>query len=108
MPAGEAWKAHPGARPPFLSKGERSLNRPLWVDYPDGAITGRRGTNGSGDEPEVFFIGIIDILTAWTCLKSAENVFKTLAHPWSPNAHSCVPPGRYADRFESSLRKWIG
>ena len=73
------------------------------MDYSDGAMTGA----GGGGEPVMYFIGVIDILTAWTCPKAAENVVKTMTHPRTPNAHSCVPPHRYADRFEGALRNWI-
>lgn len=77
-----------------------------WVDFPDGGIISRElSTSG---ESAVYFIGIIDILTDWTCQKSAENVIKTISHPTKPNAHSCVPPHRYATRFERALPSWIG
>ena len=83
--------------------GRPLRDTPPWADHSDGAMEGAH----SGDEPVVYFIGIIDILTAWTCAKSAENAIKTLSHPATPNAHSCVPPHRYADRFEKALRSWI-
>jgi hypothetical protein len=56
----------------------------------------------------VYYIGVIDILTRWSVLKSLENGFKTLCHPHTPTAHSCVPPRRYADRFERQLPSWLG
>ena len=83
-----------------------SRELPPWVDYPDGAMDA--AATGPHGEPVVYFIGVIDILTAWTCAKSAENAVKTLTHPTKPNAHSCVPPSRYADRFEAALRSWVG
>ena len=90
--------------------------QPPWCDYADGGMIGEvpdRGAapstpgGGSGedeDEEVVYFIGVIDILTDWTCAKSAENIFKTMTHPWKHEAHSCVPPIRYADRFERALQ----
>ena len=58
-------------------------------------------------EPVVYYIGVIDILTAWTFAKTMEHLFKTLTHPHKPLAHSCVPPISYANRFERHLRSWI-
>ena len=51
--------------------------------------------------------GIIDILTSWTCAKRLEHLLKLLQNPLRPDAHSCVPPLRYADRFERAMRKWF-
>ena len=87
--------------------GRPTRELPPWADYSDGAMVAARGSKEHSGEPAIYFIGVIDILTNWTCAKSAENVFKTLTHPSSPNAHSCVPPVRYADRFEAALPSWV-
>ena len=52
-------------------------------------------------------MGVIDILTAWTLPKALENLVKTIAHPHDPMAVSCVPPHKYANRFERTMGKWI-
>jgi hypothetical protein len=94
----DAKPTRPGLAPDRLVD---PMRMPPWVDYLDGAMQSR------DDEPVMYFIGIIDILTDWTCAKSAENIIKTISHPTKPNAHSCVPPHRYANRFERTLRLWI-
>ncbi|KOO25000.1 phosphatidylinositol-4-phosphate 5-kinase [Chrysochromulina tobinii] len=88
---------------------------PPWTDFDDGAMEAlleMAPDAGVVDgrfvpEPAIYFIGIIDILTDWTCAKASENWFKTLQHPHTPSVHSCVPPRRYADRFERAMRKWF-
>lgn len=88
---------------------------PPWTDFDDGAMEALLEIvpdAGVVDgrfvpEPAIYFIGIIDILTDWTCAKASENWFKTLQHPHTPSVHSCVPPRRYADRFERAMRKWF-
>ena len=107
-----------------LAKAGLRRVRPPWYDDSDGAMFGQpvggaaaaaaaaAAGEGEGDddppEESVFFIGVIDILTAWTWAKSAENFFKTLLHPHRPDSHSCVPPLRYAKRFQRHLRNWLG
>ena len=56
----------------------------------------------------MYFIGIIDILTAWSPAKSMENLAKTVIHPGERKGISCVPPDAYADRFEKAMVTWIG
>jgi len=97
----------------------RGKGAPPWVDYPDGAMDAAfdeaaaaaaaeaNGGTAEGNGQIIYFIGIIDILTAWTCLKAAENWIKRIQHPHKPLAHSCVPPLSYADRFERAMRKWF-
>ncbi|KAL1495262.1 hypothetical protein AB1Y20_017122 [Prymnesium parvum] len=75
-----------------------------WSDDLDGGIN---GATGEGEEPVRYYIGIIDILTAWSSAKSAENLTKTMAHPMHPSSISCVPPRAYAARFENALKSWI-
>jgi len=103
-------EARPSTRPRVAARDSRFASAPReappWVDYVDRGICARE-TAGGTEEPVVYFIGIIDILTEWTCAKSLENIYRTLCHPTKPNAHSCVPPLRYAARFEKALRNWI-
>jgi len=47
---------------------------------------------------EIYFIGIIDILTTYTTMKSAENFVKSLFV--NKHAISSVPPDEYATRFQ--------
>jgi len=85
----------------------RTDGLPPWVDHPDGAIEAPEGSSNTETEPVVYFIGVIDILTGWTCLKSLENIVKTMTHPTKPNAHSCKPPLKYASRFERAMASWF-
>ena len=80
---------------------------PPWVDHADGAIEAPEGSIATETEPVVYFIGVIDILTGWTCLKALENLVKTMTHPTKPNAHSCKPPLKYASRFERAMASWF-
>ena len=91
----------------FSKKGLRRVQAP-WYDDADGAMLSGPASADGQEEEAVFFIGIIDILTAWSWAKAAENFVKLLMHPWSPDSHSCVPPPRYANRFERNLPKWLG
>ncbi len=96
-----------GAMPPLRPLGEKgiALPKPPWVDHWDGAID---GDVEAGAEPELYFIGIIDILTSWSAAKSAENFVKMVAHPTEGSSGiSCVPPDTYASRFLSKLQRWI-
>jgi len=103
------------SRAPLLPPGERKqvVAPPPWVDFPDGAIQAvapramATAADSEAGETVIYFIGVIDILTRWTCAKSMENLGKTLMHPTRPNAHSCVPPPRYAGRFEKAMRRWL-
>ena len=99
-----------GARAPIIHRdqnGKAPSIMPPWCDYADGAMVASRPSQQHQGEQSVYFIGIIDILTGWTCAKAAENAIKTATHPSTPNSHSCVPPVRYADRFEAALPSWV-
>ena len=75
-----------------------------WESLPDGGI---EGCPAEGGEPEIYFLGIIDILTSWSPAKQMENWGKKAMHPAESSGISCVPPDLYADRFEKALDKWV-
>jgi len=79
--------------------------RPLWVDSSDGGINA--APDGEA-EPAIYFMAIIDILTAWSPAKRTESVVKQVMYPTKRKGVSCVPPGQYAERFQKALPKWIG
>ena len=78
--------------------------RAAWEHFPDGAVEGNRP---DGAEPELYFIGIIDILTSWSPAKTVENLAKKIMNPREASGISAVPPDFYADRFEKALETWI-
>ena len=51
----------------------------------------------SEDCEDLYFLGIIDILTYYGARKKLENFFKTTVH--KKEAVSCAPPAFYAERF---------
>lgn len=85
----------------------RMLPRPephRWIDSADGGIN---SAPCDGREPEVYFVGIIDILTTWSPTKSVESMAKQALHPLHSSGVSCVPPSKYAARFEREMHKWL-
>ena len=61
----------------------------------------------TGAEPEMYFFGLIDILTVWCPAKRSEFTVKALMHPTKWRGISCQAPDLYANRFERALRKWF-
>ncbi|KPV75582.1 uncharacterized protein RHOBADRAFT_26934 [Rhodotorula graminis WP1] len=67
------------------------------------------GMRASGDSNEdlgaIYYLGIIDILTPYTCVKRLEHFFKGFQH----NKHmiSAVPPREYGDRFLAFIKSSI-
>ncbi|CBZ25877.1 phosphatidylinositol-4-phosphate 5-kinase-like protein [Leishmania mexicana MHOM/GT/2001/U1103] len=53
----------------------------------------------SFDDQEVYYIGIIDVLTTYTLKKRSANFFKSLL--WEQKTLSTIPPDRYARRITS-------
>ena len=51
----------------------------------------------SADGKQIYFMGIIDILTEYTAKKSFEHFARSVYQ--DKNTVSCVPPKRYGDRF---------
>jgi len=87
----------PRAAPPRQGQGR-------WADAPDGGIN---AVACEGREDEVYFIGIIDILTVWSPAKSLESMTKRILHPMHSSGVSCVPPSKYAARFQRAMRNWF-
>ena len=54
-------------------------------------------------ENEIYYMGIIDILTDYDCLKVAEFVYKTVRY--CSNKMSCVSPKAYQERFMGYLKQ---
>ena len=56
----------------------------------------------SENEDEIYYIGIIDILTNYNCKKTLEYLFKKIRY--CSNTMSCVPPSDYQERFIQYMR----
>ena len=82
-----------------FKSGNKRINelKNLW-DYDDGGINSITGN-------EIYFFGIIDILTDYNCKKSAEHFFKMIRY-CSQN-FSCVPPIFYKNRFNNYIENII-
>ena len=99
-------------RGPPRARARRGSSRPTAPsgENSHGAV---EGAPADGAEPEIYFIGVIDILTAWSPAKSMENLAKKVIHPTERvpgtafSGISCVPPDEYADRFERALVTWL-
>ena len=71
----------------------------LQNDQPDKTRRGFKSTNGN----EVFYFGIIDLLTEYSTKKVLENhVF----HIFNSDI-SCLPPEEYNERFKTFIYKYI-
>jgi ABC-type antimicrobial peptide transport system permease subunit len=68
------------------------------VDFEDGGIISDTGN-------EVYFIGIIDILTKFNWKKKCEHFAKMVRY--CSNNMSCTPPQMYRDRFVNYMSKVI-
>ena len=68
------------------------------IDFEDGGIISETGN-------EVYFVGIIDILTKFGFKKKCEHFFKMIRY--CSNNMSCTPPEMYRDRFVNYMNKVI-
>ena len=68
------------------------------LDFEDGGIISETGN-------EVYFIGIIDILTKYNFKKKCEHFIKMVRY--CSNNMSCTPPEIYRDRFVNYMQKVI-
>jgi hypothetical protein len=68
------------------------------VDFEDGGIISETGN-------EVYFVGIIDILTKFNFKKKCEHFIKMVRY--CSNNMSCTPPDMYRDRFVKYMNKVI-
>ena len=67
-------------------------------DFEDGGIISETGN-------EIFFVGIIDILTKFNFKKKCEHFAKMIRY--CSNDMSCTPPQMYRDRFVNYMNKII-
>ena len=67
-------------------------------DFEDGGIISETGN-------EVYFVGIIDILTKFNFKKKCEHFIKMVRY--CSNNMSCTPPDMYRDRFVNYMNKVI-
>ena len=63
-------------------------------DYEDGGINSITGN-------EIYYLGIIDILTEYNCKKGVEHFFKMIRY--CSEKMSCVPPITYKNRFNAYM-----
>jgi len=68
------------------------------LDFEDGGIISETGN-------EVYFVGIIDILTKFNFKKKCEHFIKMVRY--CSNNMSCTPPEMYRDRFVNYMNKVI-
>ena len=68
------------------------------VDFEDGGIISETGN-------EVYYVGIIDILTKFNMKKKCEHFIKMVRY--CSNNMSCTPPEMYRDRFVNYMGKVI-
>ena len=69
----------------------------LW-DYDDGGIKSITGN-------EIYYLGIIDILTEYNCKKGVEHFFKMIRY--CSEKMSCIPPINYMNRFNNYMETVI-
>ena len=67
-------------------------------DFEDGGIISETGN-------EIYFVGIIDILTDYNFKKKGEHFIKMVRY--CSNNMSCIPPDKYRDRFVNYMSKVI-
>ena len=72
------------------SANERFKKLENIIDFDDGGIISETGE-------EIYFLGIIDILTKYNLMKKVEHFSKLVRY--CSNEMSCVPPDQYRDRF---------
>ena len=72
------------------------LNDNNGIILEDGGILNKK-------ENEIYYMGIIDILTDYDCLKVGEFVYKTVRY--CSNKMSCVSPKAYQERFMGYLKQ---
>ena len=69
-----------------------------FFDFDDGGIK-------SINNNEIYFLGIIDILTEYNCKKSVEHFFKMIRY--CSEEMSCIPPINYMNRFNNYMETII-
>ena len=69
---------------------ERRRPEKAFFESQDGGLVSADGT-------EIYFMGIIDILTNFGTKKKIENMVRSVVH--NSRTISCIPPQQYGDRF---------
>ena len=69
---------------------ERERPEKAFFESQDGGMVSADGT-------EIYFMGIIDILTNFGKKKRMENILRSIVH--NPRTISCIPPEAYGNRF---------
>ena len=83
---------------PAVSEGMRSN---VFYQY-EGGVHSWRDEGGPGSE--IYYLGIIDLLTTYGPRKRLENFVRTIGHGSDHNKQiSAVPPGVYAKRFRDFI-----
>jgi len=59
----------------------------------------------SADGTEIYFMGIIDILTNFGKKKRVENLIRCIVH--NPRTISCIPPYQYGERFYTFMTEKV-
>ncbi|CAD7927129.1 unnamed protein product [Amoebophrya sp. A25] len=94
----------PGSRPfssawSSTSRFDQRGRRMAHHEQHFGGIAGADRNN-----PKLFFIGVIDILTNYGYRKRVEHGVKSCLNPTQWRGVSCCPPHMYAERFASFMR----
>ena len=80
------------------SGGRRLQQLKEMVDYEDGGILSENGS-------QIYYLGIIDILTDFGFAKKMEHFVKMMRY--CSNKMSCIPPDLYGERFYNYMRNTV-
>ena len=85
-------------------RGEEAVAAASGVESSSSWLLNEHGGVGSADGKEIYFMGIIDILTVYTVSKFMENRYKRAR---LQKGISAVSPRKYAERFKEFIAKGI-
>lgn len=77
---------------------ERKRPEKAFYESQDGGLVSADGT-------EIYFMGIIDILTNFGTKKRMENMVRSIIH--NSQTISCIPPFQYGERFYNFMTKKV-
>ena len=80
------------------SGGKRLQQLKEIVDYDDGGILSENGN-------QIYYLGIIDILTDYGFAKQMEHFVKMMRY--CSNKMSCIPPDLYSERFYNYMKNTV-